>query len=192
MEKHLADADYIVMVCTDKYVEKANAGKGGVGYEKMIVTAELLSNIDSNKIVPVIRQYGTRNVPTFLKTKLFINLSHDDNYEFGFDELVRTFHNAPIFKKPEIGNNPFTSSAENPPEKTGDAIYKLMKHIIADFEKGYNWTDYRSLVEQIDMSRIMLDSIIDEAFEQGLISEKGGALYLQEKGKQYAVKHKLV
>ncbi|WP_413777589.1 toll/interleukin-1 receptor domain-containing protein, partial [Vibrio vulnificus] len=119
METHLADSDYVVMVCTDKYVEKANSGMGGVGYEKMIITADLLSSIDSNKVVPVIRQFGTHNVPTFLKTKLFINFSKDDDYEFSYDELVRTFHGAPLFKKPEIGNNPFTPISDTPPEKTG-------------------------------------------------------------------------
>ena len=32
------------MVCTDTYVEKANKGIGGVGYEKMIITSDLLIN----------------------------------------------------------------------------------------------------------------------------------------------------
>jgi hypothetical protein len=31
----------------------------------MIVTSELLSNIHSNKIIPIIKQYGTHDIPTF-------------------------------------------------------------------------------------------------------------------------------
>lgn len=42
MEQGLISADRVLMICTDKYVEKANSGAGGVGYEKMIVTADLL------------------------------------------------------------------------------------------------------------------------------------------------------
>ena len=38
------DSDWVVVVCTDKYVEKANKGMGGAGYEKMIMTAELVKN----------------------------------------------------------------------------------------------------------------------------------------------------
>ncbi|MCX9525827.1 toll/interleukin-1 receptor domain-containing protein, partial [Vibrio cholerae] len=38
METELARCDYAILVCTETYVAKANAGKGGVGYEKMIVT----------------------------------------------------------------------------------------------------------------------------------------------------------
>lgn len=36
METNLASSDYTIMVCSTKYVEKANSGKGGVGYEKTI------------------------------------------------------------------------------------------------------------------------------------------------------------
>src|SRR5260221_12606987 len=53
MERHLASADRVLMICTDQYVEKANAGAGGVGYEKMIVTADFLKTIDSNKVISI-------------------------------------------------------------------------------------------------------------------------------------------
>mgnify|MGYP000030846127 CR=1 FL=1 len=193
METHLADSDYVVMVCTDKYVAKANSGTGGVGYEKMIITADLLSNIDSNKIVPVIRQFGTHNVPTFLKTKLFVNFSNDDDYEFSFDELVRTFHDSPLFNKPEIGNNPFTPVSEIPPTKTGDPIMEVMKYVVGDFERGSDYTVYKNLVTVVDMSRIMLDIVIDDAVKNGYIKlDSAGDLVLKAEGKKYAIQHKLV
>lgn len=193
METHLSDSDYVVMVCTDKYVEKANSGIGGVGYEKMIITADLLSSIDSNKVVPVIRQFGTYNVPTFLKTKLFVNFSKDDDYEFSYDELVRTFHGAPLFKKPDIGNNPFTPISDFPPEKTGDPIRELMAYVIRDFENGENYTVYKNMVRKVGMSRIMLDMLIEEAASQRLIRvDRDGDLYLESAGKKYAIQHKLV
>ena len=193
METHLSDSDYVVMVCTDKYVEKANAGSGGVGYEKMIITADLLANIDSNKVIPIIRQYGTREVPTFLKTKLFINLSSDNDYEFGFDELVRNFHNAPLYKKPDVGNNPFKSIEESPPQKKGDALRELMAIVVADFEGGEDWTNYRFLVERISISRVMLDTYIEEAVQKRLIRiDHEGDIFLESEGKKYAVQHGLV
>lgn len=191
METHLASADYVVMICTDKYVQKANAGAGGVGYEKMIVTADLLTNIDSNKIVPVIRQFGTCNVPTFLRTKLFVNLSNDD--EFNFDELVRTFHGAPLYKKPDIGNNPFTPVNETPPEKIGDPIREIMEVIIDNFESGDDFIIYSKLLHSVNMSRIMLDIVIEDAVQQRYISRNiVGHIQLLSKGKQYAIQHKLV
>jgi len=193
METHLTDSKFVIMVCTDRYVKKANSGVGGVGYEKMIITADLLSNIDSNKIIPIIRQNGTHNVPTFLKTKLFIDFSKTGEYEFSIDELIRTFHDAPIFKKPEIGNNPFTPVEEIPPKKNSDAIRELMSKVIADFENGNDYTMYKRLIKRISISRIMLDSVISEAVKQSLIRLDGsGDLVLEDKGKHYAVQHKLV
>ena len=193
METHLADSDYVVMICTDKYVEKANSGIGGVGYEKMIITADLLSSIDSNKVLPVIRQFGTHNVPTFLRTKLFINFSRDDDYEFSFDELVRTFHDSPIFKKPEIGNNPFTPVSEIPPEKAGDPVRDIMEFIVDDFERGEDFTYYKDLVRKVGMSRIMLDIILTDIASSGyILRDRDGDIYLQSEGKKYAIQHKLV
>src|SRR5437868_4098057 len=43
----IGDADRVIAVCTDAYVDKANEGKGGVGYEKMILSAELMENVKS-------------------------------------------------------------------------------------------------------------------------------------------------
>lgn len=193
METHLADSDYVIMVCSDTYVEKANKGVGGVGYEKMIITADLLANIDSNKIIPIIRQSGSHNVPTFLKTKLFIDFSRTSDYEYSFDELVRTFHDAPLFEKPEIGNNPFTPVEDIHPEKTGDALRELMTIVVADFEHGNDWSNYKEIVREIGISRIMLDSLIEEAKQQGLVTQDTDKdLRIADRGKHYAIEHKLV
>src|SRR4051794_3888038 len=46
-------ADRVVMICTGTYVAKAEAGKGGVGYERLIVTAEVVAKIDTIKFIPI-------------------------------------------------------------------------------------------------------------------------------------------
>ncbi len=56
MESGLTAADRVLAICTDKYVEKANAGVGGVGYEKMILTAQLKQNVTADRIIPIIRE----------------------------------------------------------------------------------------------------------------------------------------
>lgn len=192
METHLAESDYVLMICTDRYVEKANSGVGGVGYEKMIITSDLMKTIDSNKVIPIIRQDGTHNVPTFLKTKKFIDLSRADGFEFSYDELIRTLHNAPLYVKPEIGNNPFTPVEDIRPKKTGDALRELMTIVVEDFENGQDYTVYSEIRGRIHISRIMLDLLIKEACEKGLITQDGdGDLCLAEKGKFYAIENKL-
>ena len=89
METELAQCDFVIMICSETYVAKANAGQGGVGYEKMIVTSSLLGKIDNNKIIPVVRQSSGVILPTFLKTKLYINFSNDSEVEYSLDELLR-------------------------------------------------------------------------------------------------------
>jgi hypothetical protein len=52
METGLTTADRVVAICTEPYVDKANGGKGGVGYEKMILTAQLMQNVATDRIIP--------------------------------------------------------------------------------------------------------------------------------------------
>lgn len=193
METHLANSDYIVMICTEQYVNKANSGIGGVGYEKMIITSDLLQQIDNNKVIPIIRQNGTYNVPTFLKTKLFINFSLTENFEFSYDELIRTLHKSPLYIKPEIGNNPFTPIENIQAEKTNDALRELMASLIFDFERGMDYSNYGDVLNRVKISRVMLDVLIQEAIEKELISQYSDKdLRIESKGKHYAIEHKLV
>lgn len=194
MEQGLIAADRVLMVCTDKYVEKANAGAGGVGYEKMIVTADLLKTIDSNKVIPLIRQSGSHNVPTFLRSKLFLDFSRPDQFEFSFDELIRTLHNAPLYEKPIIANNPFTPVTETPPNRTGDGVLVVMKLVVAKFEsQSTDYINYGSLVRHAPMSRIMFDLYIEEAKSEGLITQDPDRdIRLTGKGKHYAIQHKII
>jgi hypothetical protein len=194
MENHISDADYILMICTESYVAKANSGKGGVGYEKMIVTSDLMKNIDSSKVIPIIRQKGKSDVPTFLKTKLYIDMSNDELEEFGFDELIRTVHKSPIYKKPDIGKNPF-ESGEIPqpkkPEPASDSLKEFMINLVQAFNQtSRKYVLYSELVESSSLSRIMMDYEIDKAVSDGLIAtDSDGDIIMTEKGRFYAVEN---
>lgn len=194
METHLASSDKIIMICSEKYVEKANSGKGGVGYEKMIITSSLLRNIDEIKVIPVIKQISTNQVPTFLKTKLYIDFSKNDDYEYGFDELIRTIHNSPLYIKPEIGNNPFKEVNDNIVIKSHDGILEIMEIIVRKFENSIqNYILYKDIFQSTNTSRIMLDILIKQSVELGYIElDKEKDIILLEKGKIYAINNNLV
>jgi hypothetical protein len=146
MEHSLLKTDRVLMICTTTYVEKANQGVGGVGYEKMIVTPDLLHSIDSNKLIPIIRQSGTVSVPTFLRSKLFIDFSSDDIFESKFEELIRTLHNAPLHEKPPVQKSPFPQpSAQLSPAPLShgnnqDSTNEKVKNIksISDFDRTFS------------------------------------------------------
>lgn len=109
MESGLTEADRVLAVCTDSYVEKANAGTGGVGYEKMILTAELMQNVRAEKIIPVILGSGrSQPLPTFLGARVYIDFRDPVQYEAKYVELIREIHGLHISPRPQLGENPFT------------------------------------------------------------------------------------
>lgn len=91
MEQAVADADYVLIICTPTYKEKSDARKGGVGYEGHIISGELFSKGNERKFVPVIRK-GTAQtaMPTSLAGKYGIDLKDGPYYESNFNDLLTT------------------------------------------------------------------------------------------------------
>lgn len=195
MEKSVAESDRIIMVCTDNYVTKANSGLGGVGYEKMIMTAEYMTNIDSNKVIPLIRQNGTHNVPTFLQTRLHINFSREDEYELQFDNLLREIHQAPLFKEPPVGNNPFESVIEKPAESVTDKKMELLKEAVNLYNQGKVIFHFSELNRILGCSKIFAEIYISELLEDGFLHStqqytmgtRTEVFQLSDKAKSYAI-----
>jgi hypothetical protein len=124
MEKSVTESDRVLMICTDKYVHKANEGSGGVGYEAMIVTGELVQNLGTSKFIPVVRQRSAQPlVPRSVSTRLYVNLSHAENYQEQFEQLLRELHNAPRTPKPPLGQSPFSQKSSD--TATGNDIPPL-------------------------------------------------------------------
>jgi hypothetical protein len=190
MEQNLSSADKVLMICSENYVSKANSGKGGVGYEKMIVTANLLVHITNNKVIPLIKQESTKILPTFLKTKLYIDFSKPEDFEFSYDDLIRTIHNSPIFKKPPVGDNPFKEEREYEEKKENDGVLELMKIVVDEFNSSSsgNYVYYSAIKRRFPQSRIFMDLLIDQAVERGLIRRDSiGHIILLDAGKLYAI-----
>lgn len=125
----IRDSDRVLVICTDAYVEKAKAGKGGVGYERRIVTAELLRNAKTNKFIPIIRQSSNDEVtPTFLAAALRIDFRNDDLFKEKLEELVREIHGTPKNPKPRLGENPY---AEQPaaPEASSSQLPEIPEKV---------------------------------------------------------------
>ena len=107
MEHGLSKSERVLIVSTDNYIEKADSGKGGVGYEKMIATAELLTEQDTTKFIPIVRNVtGKNKLPVFLGSRLYIDLSENNDSQEQRNELLREIHKARE-SKPPIGVNPF-------------------------------------------------------------------------------------
>ena len=115
VENGVRDSDRVLVICTDTYVRKANAGEGGVGYERLIVTAQLARDLGTNKFIPIIRQSSTdEKTPTFLATRVYIDFTDDEKFDEKLNELLHEIHEVPITKKPVLGKNPLSNQPTKP------------------------------------------------------------------------------
>lgn len=110
MERGIVNADRVLVICTDKYVSKANANEGGVGYERMIVNAELVQNLGTDKFIPIIRQAsGKEKTPVFLGTRVYADFRNDSQFDVECKKLIHELHEMPIIEKPPLGKSLFPS-----------------------------------------------------------------------------------
>ena len=91
MERGIRDNDFVLIVCTPTYKAKSDSRTGGVGYEGDIMTAEVLTDGNHRKFIPILRQGSwSSSLPSWLKGKLSIDLSGNPYSEANYDELRRT------------------------------------------------------------------------------------------------------
>jgi hypothetical protein len=109
METGLVGAGRVLAICSANYVEKANSGLGGVGYEKMVLTGQLMRDVTADRIIPVIRNNLSKYVlPTFLSSRLYVDFRDEQAFEARYTELLRDIHGQPVAPRPALGLNPFT------------------------------------------------------------------------------------
>jgi formylglycine-generating enzyme required for sulfatase activity len=120
MEKSVRESSFVLLVCTPNFARKADSRVGGVGYEKQIITGEMFSaEVRETKFVPVLREGDAKeSLPSYLKSRLFIDLREDGSFEAKLEELLRHFHGEPLYSPPPLGTKPdWTKPKESPPIK---------------------------------------------------------------------------
>jgi DNA-binding beta-propeller fold protein YncE len=108
METCIRESDFVLLICTPIFAQKANAGIGGVGYEKSIVTGEIFQEAASpKKFVPILRKGDkAESLPSYLKPMAYIDFRNDDKFDLNLDELLRHLHQSPKYKPPSLGQKP--------------------------------------------------------------------------------------
>lgn len=105
----------VLVICDRKYQEKADARAGGVGTESQIISAELYGSVNQTKFIPVVCEYdddGKPCLPTFMKARIYVDISTDERYGEGLDQLLRHIYEQPLHEKPSLGAPPvFTTQA---------------------------------------------------------------------------------
>ena len=163
MEVGVRDLDWVLVICTDNYVRRANNREGGVGYEVQIVTAQLVENLGIDKFIPIIRHAsGQEKTPTFLGGRVYIDFTDDSQFNEKFNDLLHKLYEVPVEKKLPLGESLFAqlssgqgaSSSEETDtqlpeipdqvESASDAYYAAVEIIRTEDEFGW-----RQLVKRI-------------------------------------------
>lgn len=188
MERGISESDRILMICTSRYVDKANAGTGGVGYEKMVVTADLMRRIDSSKVIPVVRQSAAKVIPVFLGSKLYIDLSSHDNFETGFDQLLRDLLGVPLFIKPPLGKAPHLPARTTPTPTQPAPLNQFMIALTKVYEGSYHSGGLQTekVRAAMGVSKLLFDHARDLAIKAKWITSSGTMdhLWVQKEGRE--------
>lgn len=117
MEKMVTDASItkVVLVSDQAYAAKANGRTGGVGTETQIITPEIYGKSDQSKFVAVLPERDDKGqpfLPTYYRSRMYIDLSDTEKYGSGFDQLLRWIFDKPQYEKPDLGSPPAFLEAE--------------------------------------------------------------------------------
>lgn len=141
MEKMVTDPtiNKVVIVCDKTYADKADGRKGGVGTETQIISREVYERTDQVKFVVVVAERdetGKPYLPTYYKSRIYIDLSESDRYTENFERLVRWVFDKPIYVKPEIGKPPSFITEDGPTTLGTSALAKRAIEGVKN-DKGY-------------------------------------------------------
>lgn len=126
MTSAIKDNDYVIIVLTENYAQKADDLKGGVGFETMLTKPLLQDN--SEKLIFITRHDGDMDkaIPFHLKPFYVIDFSNDEDFDEKFKELLHRVYEIPLFKKASLGKKPDlepkTIEFKEPQEKNDELI----------------------------------------------------------------------
>lgn len=103
------DINKVLIISDKKYVEKADKRNGGVGTEAQIISPEVYRNTSQEKFVVAVTECDEKDqpyLPTYYKTRKYINFIKDEEYLNSFDQLLRWIYDKPLYVKPSLGSKP--------------------------------------------------------------------------------------
>lgn len=111
MEKHIAECDHTLVICTPNYAEKSAKRKGGVGYEQQIISGNIVSGTNRSKFIPIIRdgEFETGEncaIPQHFLGIRAIDMRGSSDQDLSFEHLLRIIWRQPALVPPPLGERP--------------------------------------------------------------------------------------
>lgn len=106
MENAIRRSERVICVMTPNYKKKSDKLEGGVGAEYSIISANILTNIKTDKYIPLLRNGEQNAIPSFLAGRKYIDMRDDNCYNEKMEDLLRDIWEEPKCKKPPLGSKP--------------------------------------------------------------------------------------
>ena len=163
MERMVTDTDVtlVLVICDKVYAEKADARKKGVGAESQIISKEVYDKVGQSKFIPIVCEFSddeTPYLPTFLKSRIWIDFSSPEVVNENWERLIRLLFNKPLHEKPKVGKPPPYITKDSPiPASPAYSKYSILRQAILNNKKGislYRKDFLDTCIEYADQLRV--------------------------------------
>lgn len=148
----------VLIICNEDYARKADDRTGGVGTESTIMSSDIYSLAEQTKFIPILveKKNGEPCLPTFLKSRMYIDMSSNDIYELGYDQLLRDIYEKPLLRKPALGKMPFYLAADEPVLLSTAQEQRMLKEKVAESTNLQTWIAKYcdKLIESLDQFKV--------------------------------------
>jgi len=142
MERMVADESvtHVLIFCDSEYAAKANARRAGVGTESQIISQEVYAKVRQSKFIPVVCEFdadGEPHLPTFLKSRIWIDFSSPEATNENWERLIRVLHGKPAHQKPTLGTAPsYVLAAATAPASPAVAKFAALRQAVLQDKRG--------------------------------------------------------
>jgi hypothetical protein len=142
MEKMVTDKSvtHVLVFSDSEYAAKADARKAGVGTESQIISREVYSKVQQSKFLPVVCEFddsGEPFLPTFLKSRIWIDFSSPEAANDNWEQLIRVLYGKPAYEKPTLGKAPtYVTTDVTVPASPAGAKFAALKQAIIQDKRG--------------------------------------------------------
>lgn len=123
MVEEIKDSDYVLIILTESYAEKANKLEGGVGFETKLLISECKNNL--RKIIAVVREKERKAedvIPYYLQGVHYIDFSDSSNWDESWETLIYRIYQKDKIKLEPIGKPPVLKTKKMNFEELVDSV----------------------------------------------------------------------
>lgn len=173
--------DYIIVVMSEEYANKANENKGGVGFETTLLSNELNNKLDKIILIKRDNSADDKVVPYMFKGIYFIDFSDNKEFETKFEELLYKIYKQDVYEVRPLGEKPNLE-----PNKINNDRKIVSNDVINNKEPNFyikkqgrteeveNGKVYETILENNTKQRIMIDK---DGYHVEFMDEHGRVTY---------------